>query len=420
MRLFYTILFYLALPFIFLRLLWRSRQNPAYRQHWSERLGYYPQRLDKSIWIHAASVGETLAVIPLVKALRAQYPDLPIVFTTMTISGRARAQAAFGETVYQSYVPYDVPAIAMRFLTRINPVLVLMVETELWPNIFHACEKKQIPIVVANARLSEKSAKGYQRVASITREMLSRIHTLAVQTELESERFYQLGMPRDRVVVTGSIKFDIEPPKDLDVKTRDLRALLGVSRPIWIAASTHDTEEAIVLAAHKKILEKFPDALLILVPRHPERFDIVFHLSQQQFKTVRRSLSDVCTSDTQVYLGDTMGELVLLYSVCDVALVAGSFVPVGGHNMLEAAVLAKPILSGPQLFNFSEISQNLIAKKGMIVVSDADDIAVKIVELFSDPSYKQQTGQNAQAFLVANRGALAKHLSLIRAILPAS
>ncbi|MDR3478026.1 MAG: lipid IV(A) 3-deoxy-D-manno-octulosonic acid transferase [Gammaproteobacteria bacterium] len=418
MRYIYTFLFYLALPFVLLRMLWRSRHLADYRRRWAERFGYCPHALPQCIWIHAASVGETIAAIPLIKALQKQYPALPILITNMTITGGVRTKATFGDSVLQAYVPYDLPAANHRFLQRVNPVIALIIETELWPNMFYACRQRNIPIMVANARLSQKSANGYARVATITRQMLSAVRTLAVQTEIEAKRFVALGMPENRVVITGSIKFDVEVPADFSEKSVMLRAELGRDRLIWIAASTHATEEEIILAAHRKILEAFPDALLILVPRHPERFNQVFALSEQQgFATVRRSEGKTVTAQTTVYLSDTMGELMLMYSVSDVAFVAGSFAPIGGHNMLEAAVLGKPIITGPVLFNFEEISKKLIVAKGMLTVSNADELAIQVTKCFADKTYRQEVGENAKQFVDANRGALAKHLALINTIL---
>jgi 3-deoxy-D-manno-octulosonic-acid transferase len=418
LRYIYTFLFYLVMPFVLLRMLWRSRHLADYRRRWAERFGYCPHKLSQCIWIHAASVGETIAAIPLIKALQKQYPDLPLLITNMTITGGVRTKATFGDGVLQAYVPYDLPAANKRFLQRVNPVIALIIETELWPNMFYACHERHIPIMVANARLSQKSAAGYARIAPITRQMLNAVHTLAVQTQTEAERFVSLGLPADRVHVTGSIKFDVNVPADFSEKSASLRGALGAERFIWIAASTHATEEEIMLAAHRKMLEKFPNALLILVPRHPERFNQVFALSEQQgFATVRRSDGTPCTADTAVYLSDTMGELMLMYSVSDVAFVAGSFAHIGGHNMLEAAVLGKPIITGPVLFNFEEISQKLIAANGMKTVVNADELATQVIKCFADEAYRLEIGENAKQFVDANRGALAKHISLISTII---
>jgi 3-deoxy-D-manno-octulosonic-acid transferase len=420
LRYLYTLLFYLALPYVFLRLLWRSRRSPEYRKRWGERLGFFPQKVDKCIWVHAASVGETIAAIPLIKALKAAYPAVPILVTNMTITGSARTKAAFGDSVLQSYVPYDLPSILERFIQRVNPVIALILETELWPNIFYVCQKHQIPVVVANARLSEKSAAGYATVASITRDMLLATEKMAIQTRAEADRFLALGLPPERADVTGNLKFDMEVPADLAEKSSALRTSLGADRLIWIAASTHASEEEIMLDAHKRICEKFPNALLILVPRHPERFDVVFQLCmQQKFQISRRSQQAPVTADTQIYLADTMGEMFLMYAVSDVAFVAGSFAPIGGHNMLEAAVQGKPVITGPQLFNFAEISASLIAAKGMSTVQNAEELVTEVSHLFQDVAYRQACGDNARRFVDANRGALAKQLQIIKAVIDA-
>lgn len=414
MRYLYSVLFYLALPFLFIRLLWRSRRAPGYRKRLLERLGFTPCKLDQCIWIHVVSVGETIAAIPLIKALKKSYPYLPILVTNMTPTGSARVKAALGETVLNAYIPYDLPDAAARFLDRVNPVVAVIVETELWPNLFVACKKRDIPVVVTNARLSEKSAQGYQRIASLTREIFSAINILSAQAQPDAERFIALGMPRERVSVTGNIKFDLELPDDLMLKSQVLRAQLGNERFIWIAASTHPSEEEIILAAHSLVREHIPDALLILVPRHPERFDAIADLVEKEFFTLaRRSRSDMCQANTSVYLADTMGEMMLMYSVSDVAFVAGSFAPIGGHNMLEPAALQKPIITGPELFNFAEISELMLEAKGMVRVHDAGTLARTIVAFFNDQAYRQQTGENAYQVVEKNRGSLKRQLSLI-------
>jgi 3-deoxy-D-manno-octulosonic-acid transferase len=418
LRYFYSVLVYLGLPFFFLRLLWRSRQNPAYRQRWAERLGFCPYTLENCIWVHAVSVGEVLAAVPLINALKKQYPEIPLVVTNMTITGAARTKATWGDRVLQLYIPYDTPDAVHRFLRKIQPKIAVIMETECWPNLFAACKKQGISLVITNARLSEKSAKGYHRIAGLTREMLSAVHMLAVQSEVEATRFEALGLPKERAVVTGNIKFDLELPADLAIKSEQLRATLGRDRLIWIAASTHAGEEEIVLAAHRCIIKTYPQALLILVPRHPERFDGVFALSNQQgFQTVRRSESSICTSETNVYLGDTMGELLLLYSVSDVALVCGSFIPMGGHNMLEAAALSKPVLMGPSLFNFLEISAWLLKANGMKKVETVDELVKEVESLFQNSQYRQEMGARAYHVVEANRGALTKQLNVICSVL---
>lgn len=418
MRYLYNILIYLALPFMFLRLLWRSRRTPEYRYRWTERLGFSPYLLEQCIWVHAVSVGETIAAVPLIKALKTQNPTIPILVTNMTPTGAARVKAAFGDSVLQAYIPYDFPDAIVRFLNRVKPKIAVVMETELWPNLFAACKKKKIPIVLTNARLSEKSAKGYEIIGSLTYEMLNAIDVLASQGYADKDRFIKLGMPEDKIHVTGNLKFDLEIPSDLITKSEMLRTQLGQDRLIWVAASTHQSEEEIMLAAHKKIREKYPTSLLILVPRHPDRFNSVAELvSSQGFNLVRRSQNTICSAETNVYLCDTMGELLLMYSVCDVALVAGSFINIGGHNMLEAAALSKPIITGPQLFNFAEISKKLISANGMITVQNADELAVSVVRFFEDKKYCQKTGENALSVVEANRGALKKQVELIGSVI---
>lgn len=417
MRFLYTLLFYLLLPFVFIRLLWRSRRLPEYRKRWLERLGFCSHRLDKSIWIHAVSVGESLAAIPLIKAIKVSYPTTPIVVTNMTPTGAARVRAALGDQVIQAYVPYDIPAFIKRFIKSIKPILLVVMETELWPNLFASCHAEHIPIIVTNARLSEKSARGYARIPFFNRIMFAAIHRLAAQYEADAARFVALGLPREKVVVTGNLKFDVEVRDDLFIKSSALRNELGQERLIWIAASTHLSEEKIILDAHKLILKNNPTALLILVPRHPERFvEVISLVKQEGLSTECRSAKKPIDETIQVYVSDTMGELMLMYAVADVALVAGSFVQVGGHNMLEAAVLHKPILTGPVLFNFAEVSQLLLDAGGMCIVHNAEEIAQKILAWFADENLRLRVGENAYNVVAANRGALERQLALIRHI----
>ncbi len=413
MRYLYTFLFYLALPFIFIRLLWRSGRQSGYRQRLGERLGYYPFTLDKCLWVHAVSVGETLAAIPLIKTLQSRYPHLPMLVTTMTPTGAARVNTAFGNSVYHAYLPYDVPSATHRFLNSMHPVVAIIMETELWPNLIAACQKKHIPICLVNARLSEKSARGYHKIASITRKMLQTINAIAAHGQVDADRFIALGAPKERMQITGNIKFDLMLPPDLTAKASALRGLLGKQRFIWIAASTHEGEEEIILAVHKKIRETNPHALLILVPRHPDRFDAIAKLCSQSFITARRSQNEQCALETAVYLGDTMGELLLLYAVSDVTFVGGSLIPRGGHNMLEPGALGKPILTGPHLFNFAEISELFITENALIKVKDVDALVMQLLDLMQHSDKRHQMGERALKVIAANRGALAKQEQII-------
>lgn len=416
MRALYSFLFYLILPFIFLRLLWRSRRAPLYRQRLGERLGFCPERLTQSIWIHTVSLGETIAAIPLIKILKERYPQSTMLITNMTPTGSERVKAAFGDSVWNFYIPYDLPDCVARFLKHINPQVCIIMETELWPNLFAACKAHDIPLVVTNARLSEKSAHCYQRVKPIVTEMFTAITILAAQSQADADRFIELGMPREKIRVTGSLKFDLDIPEQLSEQGKQLRAQLGVDRPVWIAASTHPGEDELILTAHHRIRQKLPNALLLLVPRHLERFDSVAALVQQQgFSLVRRSQQVPCDEETAVYLGDTMGELMLLYAACDVACIAGSFAPIGGHNIIEPAALHKPIVTGPQLFNFAEISELMLQAEGMLKVQTTEELAVAVLQLLEDPSYRQRMSENAFTVVEKNRGALKKQVELIHA-----
>jgi len=419
LRYLYSILFYLALPFVLLRLLWRSRRIPDYRKRLAERFGFCPYRLKNTLWIHAVSVGETIAAIPLIKTLQKTYPDLPLLITNMTPTGAARVKAAFGDTVMQVYIPYDLPDAVARFLNRIQPKIAVILETELWPNLLAACQQRAIPVIVTNARLSEKSFQGYRSIASLTRDMLSCVSVLAAQAKADADRFIALGLDPQKVVITGNLKFDLEISSEILSKGDALREQLGRHRPFWVAASTHLGEDEIILAAHRRIREQHPEALLALVPRHPDRFDQVAALVQQQgFKFVRRSQNVPCASDVEVYLSDTMGEMLMVFSAVDVAFVAGSFVQVGGHNLLEPAALNKPVISGPILFNFTEISQKLLSANGLIIVEDSEALARAVSQLFSDTTYRKQIGDNARRVVDENRGSLQKQLQCIQKSLP--
>jgi len=402
---------------VLLRLWWRSYSAPAYKERWWERLGFYPFRFDKSLWVHTVSVGETIAALPLLKALRARYPHLPLLVTTMTPTGAARVKSTLKDEVTHAYLPYDLPDAVARFLNRAKPVIGIVMETELWPNLFVACHKRGIPLLLLNARLSEKSAQGYQRVDALTKTILQSLYAIGAQTQADASRFIALGMPPERISITGNIKFDIELPANLLQQAEALRQHLGKERFIWIAASTHQGEEEIILAAHQALREQCPQALLILVPRHPERFKAV----EQQVKqcgltVVTRSESRPCTAETAVYLGDTMGELLLLYGAAEVAFVGGSFMPIGGHNVLEPAALGKAIITGESCFNFVEACGLLSAAQALYKVPDASVLAKQLFYLFTHEDQRIKMGANAKAVVAKNRGALEKQLGIIQGL----
>lgn len=414
-RTLYTALFYLGLPLVAIRLWLRARKAPAYAKRIGERftLGM-PTLQPGGIWVHAVSVGESIAAAPMIRALLERYPALPITVTCMTPTGSERIQALFANEarIQHCYLPYDLPCTAARFLDRVQPKLAVIMETELWPNHIHQCAKRGIPVALANGRLSQRSAKGYGRFSKLTAPMLAEMSLLAVQTEAEAQRFRDLGARLEAVEVTGSIKFDLTIDPQLLQRATELRSQWQAQdRPVWIAASTHEGEDEVVLDAHRRLLANHPDALLILVPRHPERFNSVFELCQREgFATVRRSTGANVDAQTRVLLGDTMGELLFLYALADSAFVGGSLVPNGGHNLLEPAALAKPVLSGPHLFNFLDIAAQLREAGALAEVDDAEGLAVEVQRLFELPRDAQRMAEAGLAVMRRNQGALQRLL----------
>ncbi|MEN5046244.1 lipid IV(A) 3-deoxy-D-manno-octulosonic acid transferase [Pseudomonas koreensis] len=414
-RTLYTALFYLGLPLVAIRLWLRSRKAPAYAKRIGERFSYGMPRLQPGgIWVHAVSVGESIAAAPMIRALLQRYPQLPITVTCMTPTGSERIQALFaGEPrIQHCYLPYDLPCAAARFLDHAKPKLAVIMETELWPNHIHQCAKRGIPVALANGRLSERSARGYGRFSKLTAPMLAEMSFFAVQTEAEAQRFRDLGARPQTVEVTGSIKFDLTIDPQLLQRAHELRGQWqALERPVWIAASTHEGEDEVVLDAHRRLLANYPNALLILVPRHPERFNSVFELCQREgFATVRRSTGANVAADTSVLLGDTMGELLFLYALADSAFVGGSLVPNGGHNLLEPAALAKPVLSGSHLFNFLDIAAQLREAGALAEVDDAEGLAVEVQRLFELPRDAQRMAEAGLAVMRRNQGALQRLL----------
>ena len=421
LRLLYSLLLYLALPLVLLRLWRRGRQNPAYRQRWGERLGRFPAPTFAvaPIWLHAVSVGEVMAAAPLIRALRARYPDCPLVVTTTTPTGSDRLRALCGADVFHVYLPYDLPGAVRRFLGNIRPRLAVILETELWPNLFHHCAKRRIPLVIANARLSPRSAAGYARLASLVRTTLAKVSLIAAQGEGDAERFQALGADPGRLQVMGNLKFDQALAEDLPTRAQALRQQLGATRPVWVAGSTHEGEDEQVLAAFAQLRRSLPEALLVLVPRHPERFNKVAALVEQRgLSLARRSRQQPCTADTAVYLGDTLGELPLFYAAADLAFVGGSLVATGGHNLLEPAAVGVPVLCGPHLFNFQEIGQALLEAGAVRKVMDEAELALLAEKLLRDGEKRASMGEAGRALVADNRGALERLLSLLGPYLP--
>lgn len=416
-RFLYSLIFTLCLPLVLLRLLYRAWRAPAYARRWSERFALGGDLRAGGIWVHAVSVGESIAAAPMVRELLRRHPQLPITITCMTPTGSEQIRKLFGDQVGHAYLPYDLPWLQRRLIRRLQPRIAIIMETELWPNLVAECRRAGVPVVLANARLSQRSARGYQRVAWLVRPMFAALDWVAVQSAAEAERFAALGVRQAALTVTGSIKFDLKPAAELLEQADRWRAQWG-ERPVWIAASTHAGEDEIVLAAQQLILRRHPQALLILVPRHPERFDGVARQVQQAgLSMVRRSEGMMPGMADQVFFGDSMGELMQFYACADMAFVGGSLIAGGGHNYLEPAALGLPVLSGPHRFNFTEISELLEQAGALVEVADAEALAGQVIRWLDDAGVARQAGAAGQAVVKANQGALERLLQGIAGLL---
>ena len=419
-RFIYSTLLYLVSPLVVGRLFMRARKAPDYGLRKAERFGFLNWRPGNKpvIWVHSVSVGETIASAPMVNALKQQYPNHQILITTMTPTGSEQVKKLHGDTVVHVYAPYDLPDAVNRFMSAVCPAIAIIIDTELWPNTIAACHQRNIPVVMANARLSERSANGYRKLGKLTHNMLQQISMIAAQDQEGGQRFIELGLPESQLSVTGSVKFDLEVSSEIieDGKTLRHRWQEGMGDDIrlLIAASTHEGEDQQILDAFKKSQLSNPQIRLLLVPRHPERFDSVFNLiKQNDLSVVRHSEGSDATADTQVILGDTMGEMMKLLAASDIAFVGGSLVSTGGHNMLEPAALGLPVLSGPHVFNFAEISASLDKAGGLKLVENSDELAEEVIHLLSDQDTCNSVGQKAKTFVEANRGALQRTLNII-------
>jgi len=414
----YNVVIYLAAPVAILVQLWRGLRDPSYRGGLGERFGFGPPIAGPVIWVHAVSVGEVQAAQPLVAQLRRRHPACRVLLTTVTPTGAARARLLFGDQVLLRYVPFDLPGAVRRFFDRVQPRLAMILETELWPNLYGECGRRSVPLVLASARVSPRSVGKYRRLMSLFRKTLSYGIVIAAQSEPDAERFRSIGAAPGRTHVTGNIKFDFQPPVGIEALGRRWRDENLPGRPVWVAGSTHEGEEAIVLDAHRLVLKRFPDALLILVPRHPQRFEVVRNLLAKRDEAVAfRSSGNAPPRGTRVMLGDTMGELMKFYAAADVAFVAGSLAPIGGHNLLEPASVGLPVLTGPHNFNGEEIAGLLVDAGAALVVSDTRQLADAVVRLLGDPELRKVMGTAGKAVLDSNRGALDRLLTLVDPLL---
>lgn len=389
----------------------RGRRNGEPRGRWRERTGRTPFAPEGGVaaWVHAVSVGEVQAARPVIDALITRHGERRVVVTVMTTTGSAQVRHLWGERVLHSYVPYDLSGFVRRFLDRVRPHLVVVMETELWPNTYRALAERGIPLVVANARLSPRSLRGYGRIGRLVRDTLRCASLIAAQSDADAERFRALGAPR--VVVTGNVKFDLSVPEVQRAAGRALRQRIGERRPVWVAASTHDGEEATALAAHEQVLAWHPDALLILVPRHPQRFDAVARaVANRSMQWRRRSRIDAdgLPADCRVLLGDSMGEMFCYLAAADVAFVGGSLVEVGGHNVLEPAAIGLPVLFGPHMFNFVDSRRLLLDAGGAVEIDNGQMLAAEVGALLSDAGRRAAIGDAAARAVAANRGTVAR------------
>ena len=419
-RAIYSIVFTLALPLIWIRLLWRSRKSPAYRQRVGERFGRIrlPDSFDPErplIWLHAVSVGESMAAAPLVAALQAEFPDLQFVVTTMTPTGAERVRQQMGESVIHRYAPYDAPWIVNRFLTAFRPKMLVLMETELWPNTIHLARRKGLKIVLANGRLSEKSRRSYARFGRLARDMLRQVHVLCAQAEEDASRFRELGVESPRV--TGSLKFALHGAEG---QTRPLAAIQTWKgdHELIVAASTREGEEPAVLEAWRRCLEEFPQTRLLIVPRHPERFDQVFRLCVEAgYATGRRTSAESLTAEARIVIGDSMGEMMEYFACADIAFVGGSLVDTGCHNVLEPAALGLPVTIGPSRFNFAAICELLENAGALRSAADSGELGEIWNELLADRDSRQRMGDAGEAVVAANQQALELTLNEIRRLL---
>jgi len=417
-RFFYTLLLYIIQPLVFIKLMVRSLRSPQYKNRIAERYGFFDFNQQGGIWLHSVSVGETIAAVPLIRELQNKYPHKAITITTMTPTGSAQVTKIFGDTVQHCYLPYDLPCAMRRTIKRLKPELVIIMETELWPNMIHQLKKKQIPTLLANARLSARSAKGYGKVSKLVAPMLGEMTAIAAQYQADGQRFIELGLPTDKLHVTGSVKFDIEITKAVTKQVTTLKNQLGSPRPTWIAASTHQGEDEIILEAHKEVLKQHPDALLILVPRHPERFSKVSSLiTSQKLTSQNKSELQSLATETQVLLGDTMGEMMSMFGVSNAAFIGGSLVKRGGHNPLEPAAFGLPLTMGPHVFNFASVCDMLSDNQALATVENSQQLAEQILAWFNSPSLAQEDGEKALSVLKLNQGALKRHLDIIDELL---
>jgi 3-deoxy-D-manno-octulosonic-acid transferase len=410
----YTALLTLLFPILAVLFVWRLWRRPEYRDRWWQRLGFFGSRRPQPcIWVHAVSVGEVAAATPLIKRLQCRYPAWPVVVTTLTPTGADRVRRNFGDNVAHYYMPLDTAGAMSRLLEQIQPHLAVIMETELWPNLLAACRRRNIPVIIANARISPRSLKAYLRLRPLIQEMLKNVTWAAAQSPTDADRLARMGLDPKRIQVMGNLKFEFHEGETRACPT-DWRAGWGPARQVWVAGSTHEGEDAQLLDALALLRKRWPGLLLVLVPRHPQRFAAVRALLEARgIAYARRSAGEWPTADMPVFLGDTMGELGSLYGAADLAFIGGSLVPIGGHNALEAAVHGVPVLTGPAVFNFQDIYDALREVGAAVTVEDAESLAHGVEQWLKDPGAARRAGERGRQWVMANQGALDRLWALV-------
>jgi len=407
MKYIYTIIFTLLTPFILLRLYWKGIKAPTYRQRWQERLAIYSQQHPQNnLWFHAVSVGEAEALFPLIKQFQANTPQIPILITTTTPTGSSRVQMVLGDTVSHVYLPYDIPFVLHRFFRHFKPKLAVIMEKEIWPNLFSECGKRKVPLFIINARLSKNSAHNYKKIPRLVIPALNNVTHILTQTEEDRQHFISIGVAQNKLSVSGNLKFDVIVSKELIAQGKLLKNTLFSNRFVWVAASTHKGEEAIIISCYQALKKEIPELLLLLVPRHPERFIEVKSLANEaKMNVIMRSADKHCNAETDIYIADTLGELKMLYTAADICFVGGSLVPVGGHNILEPLAVGTPTLFGPYMLNFKEISAHVLSQQACIQCQTEKDIVLTIKNLYQNSENRRLLIKNGHIFLNKNVGA---------------
>ena len=415
MRSVYSFLLYLLMPLVLLYLFLRGLRSREYLSRWSERFGYIDPPADHGgIWVHAVSMGEVNAASTLIQGLQKQYPDSPLYITTFTPTGSSRVRELFGNTVFHIYSPFDLPGSVNRFFEQLRPGLAIILETEIWPNLLHAAASRGIPSVIVNARISDRSFGSYLRFRKLTSMALGQVSRIAAQSATDAKRLLEIGAPENIVSVTGNLKFDVSLPPSLLEQGESIRLAWGTNRLVLVAGSTHENDEMPVLKAFANLLDEFPDALLVLVPRHPERFARAAALARAAgLRVSLRSENASCTPDIQCFVIDAMGELLSYYAACDIAFVGGSLEPIGGHNVLEPAALCKPVLVGPHTFNFADITQQLVEANAAIQVEDGEEFERVLRSLFAEPETRDRMGRAGSKLVKNGQGAVRRTLAII-------